>query len=58
LALETLLILAEEKFLDNSSIVTELALDNFTNIDEEDSEDKVERFQEIKALQKKIQSTM
>jgi hypothetical protein len=58
LALETLLILAEEKFLDNSSIVTELALDNFTNVDNEDSEDKVERFQEIKALQKKIQSTM
>jgi hypothetical protein len=57
-ALETLRFRAEEKFLNNSSIVAELALDNFSDIGYIDSEDKVEKFQEIKALQEKIQSTL
>jgi hypothetical protein len=57
-ALETLRIQAEEKLLTNSSIVTELALDYFSDKGYADSEEKVEKFQEIKALQKKIQSTL
>ncbi|WP_243685367.1 hypothetical protein [Methanosarcina barkeri] len=57
-ALETLRVQAEEKVLNNSSIVAEVALDNFKNINYTDSEEKVEKFQVIKNLQKKIQSNM
>ena len=57
-ALETLRIQAEEKLLNNSSVVAEMALDNFTDIGYNESEEKLEKFQEIKALQKKIQSNL
>lgn len=56
--LETLRVQAEEKALDNSSIVAEVALDNFKDLGYMDSEEKVDKFQEIKNLQKKIQSTL
>ena len=57
-ALETLRVQAEEKFLTNSSVVAEVALDNFKDIGYKDSEEKVEKFQGIEILQKKIQSTL
>ncbi|MDY0130193.1 MAG: hypothetical protein RBR63_08435, partial [Methanosarcina vacuolata] len=56
--LETLRVQAEENALNNSSIVAEVALDNFKDISCTDSEEKMEKFQEIKVLQKKIQSTL
>ncbi len=56
-ALETLRVQAEERLLNNSSIVAELALDNFTDAGYTDSEE-LEKFREIKALQEKIRSTL
>ncbi|MFI5383279.1 MAG: hypothetical protein ACHQXK_03460, partial [Methanosarcina thermophila] len=57
-ALETLRVQAEEKMLNNSSVVAEMALDNFTDIGYNESEEKLEKFQEIKTLQEKIQSKL
>lgn len=57
-ALETLRVQAEEKLLHNSSIVTELALDSFTDTGYADSEENIEKIQEIKILLEKIQKTL
>ncbi|MGA9189499.1 MAG: hypothetical protein WB014_13305, partial [Methanosarcina sp.] len=57
-ALETLRVQAEENLLNNSSIVTELALDGFKDAGCMDSKENIRKFQEIKALQKKINSTL
>ncbi|AKB81082.1 hypothetical protein MSBR3_0504 [Methanosarcina barkeri 3] len=56
--LETLRVQAEEKALSNSSVVAEVALDNFKDIGYTSSEEKTEKFQGIKAIQKKIQSDL
>ena len=57
-ALSSTALSIEEKLLNNSSVVAEMALDNFTDIGYNESEEKLEKFQEIKALQKKIQSNL
>jgi len=56
--LETLRVQAEERLLSNSSIVAEVALDNFASTGYTDSEEKLEKFREIEVLQEKIQSTL
>ncbi len=57
-ALETLRVQAEERLMTNSSIVTEMSLDSFKDIINADSEEEAEKFQEIRNLQKRIQSTL
>jgi len=56
--LETLRVQAEERSMTNSSVVTEMSLDSFIGAGNTDFEEKVEKLQEIKDLQKKIHSTL
>lgn len=57
-ALETLRVQAEERLMANSSIVAEMSLDSFKDVGPADLDEKVEKFQEIRNLHKKIYSTL
>jgi len=57
-ALETLRVQAEERSMTNSSVVAEMSLDSFKDAGNADLDEKVENFQEIRNLQKKIHSTI
>ena len=57
-ALEILRVQAEERLMTNSSVVAEMSLDSFKDAGNADLDEKVEKFQEIKNLQKKINSTL
>ena len=56
-ALEALRVQAEERSMTNSSVVTEMSLDSF-NLEPGIGDEKPEKLQEIRNLQKKIYSTL
>jgi hypothetical protein len=56
-ALEALVVQAEERSMDISSVVAEMSLDNFKDLEPDSEEEKPEKFQEIRKLQKNIYST-
>jgi hypothetical protein len=57
-ALEALRVQAEERSMAVSSVVAEMSLDSFKDLEPEGEEKKSEKIQEIRNLQKKIYSTL
>ncbi|MPM63709.1 hypothetical protein SDC9_110591 [bioreactor metagenome] len=57
-SLETLKVQAEEKLLDNASVVIEMTLDSFKFPDFKETDENMNRLQEVKNLQKKVYTNM